>query len=73
MSECLVDLENGLCSSSDLLKVEQLFLVETAVFIVLMPQILKLQLLVEDRELEKQLRKQALMYLERTCGRDQSQ
>jgi hypothetical protein len=53
--------------------VEQLFLVETAVFIVLMPQILKLQLLVEDRELEKQLRKQALMYLERTCGRDQSQ
>lgn len=47
----------------ELWKLNQQYFVELAICIVLIPQIFKLQLLVEDKELESSLRSQALRYL----------
>ena len=63
MGDCLEGLQHGLSNTQNM--GAKLFLTETAIFVVLMPQIFKLQLLVEDRELEKQLRREALRFLER--------
>ena len=73
MESCLKDLEQGMAPNQlshhkDSSQLEQIhpnqrYFVELAVCIVLIPQIFKLQLLVEDKELESSLRSEALKYL----------
>jgi hypothetical protein len=73
MRECLVGLPRGPSGTvvaalpEGLSEPEQRYFAEVAVYIVLVPQVFKLQLLVEDRELETSLRREALQYLERRC------
>jgi len=57
----------------ELWDINQQYFVELAVCIVLIPQIFKLQLLVEDKELESSLRSQALAYLSsiQSCANEQ--
>lgn len=43
---------------------DDLFFIEMSAFIVLLPSIFKLQLLVEERELESSLRREAVKFLE---------
>jgi len=52
----------------ELWEIKQQYFVELAVCVVLIPQIFKLQLLVEDKELESSLRSQALAYLSSIKG-----
>ena len=52
----------------ELWDINQQYFVELAVCVVLIPQIFKLQLLVEDKELESSLRSQALAYLSSIKG-----
>mgnify|MGYP006893244138 CR=1 FL=1 len=74
MRECLKDLQGGLSGgpaveiSRWFSQLNQQFFVEMAIYIILVPQVFKLQLLVEDRELETSLRRHALKYLQSVCA-----
>jgi hypothetical protein len=64
VGQCLRELEGGLSPDKALEPTERLqhsqqFLVEVAIYVILAPQLFKLQLLVEDRELETALRRHA--------------
>ena len=62
-SECFKGLEQGITNSHE--KSNNCnFMIELALYVVLIPQVLKIQLLVENKELESKLRSKALAYIQ---------